>query len=109
MKCPNCGAELPKDNLYCEKCGTEFQIVPDFDVDVDGEIDKTLRTLNNEAAEESDDDYFYDDIEFDSDPNILSSLLSSGKGNKVLYIFFALILVLTTVRLANLLEVRLAC
>ncbi len=94
MKCPNCGAELPKDNLYCEKCGAEFQIVPDFEVEVDGEIDKTLRTLNNDEEEQSEDDYYYDDIEFDSDPNIISSLLNSGKGNKVLYIFFALILVL---------------
>lgn len=30
MKCKNCGAEIPKGFVYCEKCGAEVQIVPDY-------------------------------------------------------------------------------
>lgn len=31
MKCPNCGGELKAGQLYCENCGQEIQIVPDYD------------------------------------------------------------------------------
>ena len=31
MKCPNCGKELKTGQLYCESCGQEIQIVPDYD------------------------------------------------------------------------------
>lgn len=31
MKCPNCGKELKTGQLYCENCGYEIQIVPDYD------------------------------------------------------------------------------
>ena len=30
MKCKNCGATIPEGYLYCEKCGQEVQIVPDY-------------------------------------------------------------------------------
>ena len=38
MQCPNCKEELKDGNLYCEKCGYEIQMVPDFEPDVDGSI-----------------------------------------------------------------------
>lgn len=31
MKCTNCGAELPKGELYCPTCGQEVQWVPNYD------------------------------------------------------------------------------
>ena len=31
MKCPNCGGELEPGKIYCEHCGHEIQIVPDYD------------------------------------------------------------------------------
>lgn len=31
MKCPKCGRELKAGQLYCENCGQEIQIVPDYD------------------------------------------------------------------------------
>lgn len=30
MKCKNCGTEIPAGYVYCEKCGTEVQMVPDY-------------------------------------------------------------------------------
>lgn len=30
MKCKNCGASIPEGQLYCENCGQEVQIVPDY-------------------------------------------------------------------------------
>ena len=89
MICPNCGNKIKDDNLYCEKCGTEFQIVPDFDVEVDGEIDKTMRNLRKSRH---DDDF--DDIEFDTDPNLLSSILNGHAGNKIVYILMGIVLIL---------------
>ncbi len=47
MKCPNCGAPLTDGNLFCEKCGEEIHIVPNYDpdtdlsVDIEGVFDKT--------------------------------------------------------------------
>lgn len=31
MKCPNCGGDLTLGKLYCENCGHEVQMVPDYD------------------------------------------------------------------------------
>ncbi|MDD6202676.1 MAG: FN3 associated domain-containing protein [Lachnospiraceae bacterium] len=45
MKCPNCGAELSKGNLYCEVCGMEIQIVPDFEPEIENSITETLSTV----------------------------------------------------------------
>lgn len=30
MRCRNCGAEIPNHSIYCDKCGAEFVIVPDY-------------------------------------------------------------------------------
>ena len=39
MKCPNCGAHLEEGNLFCEVCGEEINIVPEYDPDVDISVD----------------------------------------------------------------------
>lgn len=31
MKCPRCGADMKEGQMYCEHCGREIQIVPEFD------------------------------------------------------------------------------
>lgn len=48
MVCPRCNKELKEGHLYCEYCGTEIQIVPDFDPEIDERINVTL----SEVAEE---------------------------------------------------------
>ena len=39
MKCPNCGSHLEEGNLFCEVCGEEINIVPEYDPDVDISVD----------------------------------------------------------------------
>ena len=94
MKCPNCGANLPDDKLICEKCGAEFQIVPDYDVNVEGEIYDTLKDIGGNGRSKRSDDY--KDMEFDDNPNLLSMLIN-GRSGKGAYILLALIVVLVIV------------
>lgn len=42
MKCPNCGEEIREGMLLCEKCGEEIHIVPDFEPEIENEIEETL-------------------------------------------------------------------
>lgn len=50
MKCPNCGAKLKEDMLYCEVCGTEIQFVPDFEPIVEQSISETLSELSVDST-----------------------------------------------------------
>lgn len=53
MKCPKCGYELTEGHLYCDQCGEEMKIVPDFDPVIEKEMSETLSSLVVELAEES--------------------------------------------------------
>ncbi|MBE5825575.1 MAG: tetratricopeptide repeat protein [Butyrivibrio sp.] len=48
MKCPGCGLEIPEGQMFCNSCGTEINIVPDFEPEVENEIDATLSGLADE-------------------------------------------------------------
>lgn len=48
MKCPNCGQEIQAGHLYCEKCGMEIRIVPDFEPEIENSITETLSTVAEE-------------------------------------------------------------
>ena len=52
MKCPKCGKELKEEQLYCEDCGYEVQIVPDFEPEVEHEIHMTLAGVAEELTEQ---------------------------------------------------------
>lgn len=45
MKCPNCGKEIEEGHLICEVCGSEIQMVPDFEPEIENSITETLSTL----------------------------------------------------------------
>lgn len=49
MKCPNCGAQMPKEALYCEVCGEDIHIVPDFDLSVEEDMEQTLQEIYEET------------------------------------------------------------
>lgn len=42
MTCPKCGNEIKEGHLYCDVCGEEIRIVPDFDETVDDPLKLSL-------------------------------------------------------------------
>ena len=52
MKCPNCGTEMKDGMLYCEVCGEEIQIVPDFEPEIEYSISETLSGIVEDVLEE---------------------------------------------------------
>lgn len=63
MKCPNCGEELKEGFLYCEKCGEEIRIVPDFEPEIENSIIETLSAVAEDVVPktEEEDDLFLND------------------------------------------------
>ncbi len=52
MKCPNCGFDIPEGHMYCDNCGTEINFVPDFEPEVENEINATLSGMADELNKE---------------------------------------------------------
>ncbi len=52
MNCPKCGAEMKDGHLYCEKCGEEIQIVPDFEPEIEYSIRETLSGIVGDVRKE---------------------------------------------------------
>lgn len=50
MKCPGCGAQLKQGYLYCEKCGEEIRIVPDFEPEIENSIIETLSAVAEDVG-----------------------------------------------------------
>ena len=48
MKCPNCGFDIPEGHMYCDNCGTEINFVPEFEPEVENEINATLSGVADE-------------------------------------------------------------
>lgn len=46
MKCPECGSPMSEGQMYCEHCGKEIQIVPEFDA----ELENSMRAALSETA-----------------------------------------------------------
>ena len=47
MICPKCNSKLPEGMLYCEKCGTEINIVPDFVPEIETKLEELKPDLNS--------------------------------------------------------------
>ncbi|MBE5860704.1 MAG: hypothetical protein E7301_11365 [Butyrivibrio sp.] len=52
MKCPNCGQEINEGHLYCDKCGTEINFVPEFDPEVENRIKESLSGVAKQLEDE---------------------------------------------------------
>ncbi len=52
MKCPNCGAEMKEGSLYCEQCGQDIHIVPDFEPELDDDIQQTIKSIADDIWEQ---------------------------------------------------------
>lgn len=48
MRCNNCGHELPPDTLYCQYCGEELRIVPDYNPLEDMLAAQIKSSINNQ-------------------------------------------------------------
>ena len=69
MKCPNCGEVLKKDFLYCEKCGEEIRIVPDFEPEIENSIIETLSAVVENMSPAAEEDIEAEiETEFDVEP-----------------------------------------
>ena len=53
MKCQKCGANLPAGHLYCGSCGAEYQLVPDFEPELEISIAEALAGLGETVEEET--------------------------------------------------------
>ncbi len=51
MKCQKCGAHIGEGKLYCETCGNEIQMVPDFDPEVEQTINQAMDHIVNDVFE----------------------------------------------------------
>lgn len=84
MTCPNCGKPLKEGELYCEYCGCEIEIVSDIDMDL--EMDKTIKSI---ARKEFD---YSEDFDEDDDPSIIGMIVKSGhKIGKLFYVLLGLV------------------
>ena len=52
MKCPKCGMDVPEGQMFCDKCGTEINFVPEFEPEVENEINATLSGVAEELNKE---------------------------------------------------------
>lgn len=74
MQCPKCNKELKEGYLYCEFCGYEIQMVPNFEPEVDGKILSSLKNIQKEVdiaskeeketITEKEESFFYKLMEF---------------------------------------------
>lgn len=56
MVCPECGREIPEGHLYCDTCGTEVRIVPDFEPEVENSITESLSSVAESLTEKKEDE-----------------------------------------------------
>ena len=53
MKCPNCGKEMTEGTLYCEHCGEDIHIVPDFEPELEQNIQQTIHDIVENIGHDS--------------------------------------------------------
>ena len=51
MKCQNCGENMISGHLYCDACGAEYQIVPNFEPEIENSIAESLSDISDTIEE----------------------------------------------------------
>ncbi|MGN0306835.1 MAG: chitobiase/beta-hexosaminidase C-terminal domain-containing protein [Lachnospiraceae bacterium] len=52
MKCQKCGAVISVGNLYCDVCGAEYRVVPDYEPELEISIRESISGLTEESPSE---------------------------------------------------------
>ena len=51
MNCPKCGKELLDGRLYCEHCGGEINLVPEFEAEIEQSMAESIQGIAEEVSE----------------------------------------------------------
>lgn len=88
MNCLKCGAVIPDGSLYCEMCGEDIHIVPDFEPEIEYSIKETLSSLAEDimGGESS--------RQAEGEESVHKEPLKQKKGNKALLIGGTLLITL---------------
>ena len=70
MKCPRCKNELPEGCLYCDECGYEIRIVPDFEPEVEENLNNALQNIMEDIDEKETSDNWEDIDDFAEEERI---------------------------------------
>ncbi len=82
MKCPNCGSEMPEGALYCEHCGKDIHIVPDFEPELEENMARAMGRPYDDGTEGEKDPQEKDSRERDPQKSNLQKKESRGKGKR---------------------------
>lgn len=76
MVCPKCGKEIEEGKLYCESCGGEVNIVPEFVPEIELSIEESLSGV---AMDIKPDDEIEDSVELDIDTEIVEEAMEESE------------------------------
>lgn len=87
MNCPKCGAKMESGKLYCQICGEEIKIVPDFEPEIENSLHEILTNVADDMAAEMSgkEEYFEEtpqeqDVERRKKRDKLSNRMLAGVG-----------------------------
>lgn len=97
MKCPNCGKELLDGHMYCEVCGGEINLVPEFEAEVEESMAVSLQGILDTVAS--------DEEESEKQPKEKATEKKhTGKGNALFFLssgFIAILIFVLTAAVAG--------
>ena len=107
MKCPVCQHVIKDGQVYCEKCGYEIQIVPEFEAELENNIIENMSEVIQELAPEEGEDFEIVDLEesvsYDEDyDDIYERPSVTGFLFKIIKVLFVAVAVLFVVYFWNL-------
>ena len=97
MKCQKCGAEIPEGSLYCEKCGQDIHIVPDFKEFAEKKAEDTVKSMLSDLDDDEADFGRSPEGANDEIPFRKEEAPAPEKKHRTGWIRFALIAVLTLI------------